>query len=194
MGISLTGLRSRHAKNTTARAPPSLLVYHRFVHEIKSGGVMKAVILQGPGQAALTTVAEHNFVREDDVLLAVQMVGLCGSDLNSYRGRNPMVTFPRIPGHEIAATVAALNPKYPEWQPGTAVTVSPYTSCSRCAACLRGRPNACEFNQTLGVQRDGALTEFISVPAIRLHTGNLTLKELCMVEPLTVGFHAAARG
>jgi 2-desacetyl-2-hydroxyethyl bacteriochlorophyllide A dehydrogenase len=155
---------------------------------------MKAVVLQGPGQAAVTTVAEPSFVREDDVLLAVRMVGLCGSDLNSYRGRNPMVTFPRIPGHEIAATVAALSPKHPEWKPGTAVTVSPYTSCSRCAACLRGRPNACEFNQTLGVQRDGALTEFISVPANRLHTANLSLKELCMVEPLTVGFHAAARG
>jgi threonine dehydrogenase-like Zn-dependent dehydrogenase len=59
---------------------------------------------------------------------------------------------------------------------------------------MRGRPNACVFNQTLGVQRDGALTEWISVPASRLFRANLTLKELCLVEPLTVGFHAAARG
>ena len=155
---------------------------------------MKAVVLQGPGQAVLTAVAEPRIYGEDDVLLQVRMVGLCGSDLNSYRGRNPMVTFPRIPGHEIAATVAELNPKHVEWQPGVAVTVSPYTNCGRCSSCLRCRPNACQLNQTLGVQRDGALTEYIAVPADRLHTADLTLKELCLVEPLTVGFHAAARG
>ncbi len=55
------------------------------------------------------------------------MVGLCGSDLNSYRGRNPLVSFPRIPGHEVAATVVDAG-SHTEWQQGTAVTLSPYTS------------------------------------------------------------------
>jgi threonine dehydrogenase-like Zn-dependent dehydrogenase len=155
---------------------------------------MKAIVLEVPGKAVLTAVAEPHIVRDDDILLQVRRIGLCGSDLNSYRGRNPLVTFPRIPGHEIAATVAELNPRFPEWQPGMPVTLSPYTHCGRCAACLRGRPNACQFNQTLGVQRDGALTEFIVVSADRLYRANLELKELCLVEPLTVGFHAAARG
>ena len=155
---------------------------------------MKAVVLEGPGRAALTGVADPQTMGEDDILLQVRKIGLCGSDLNSYRGRNPLVTFPRIPGHEIAATVAARNPKHPEWQTGTAVTASPYTNCGRCASCLRGRHNACQFNQTLGVQRDGALTEYIAVPTDRLYRADLTLKELCLVEPLTVGFHAAARG
>ncbi len=155
---------------------------------------MKAVVLEGPGQAALKTVPEPQSAGADDILLEVRMVGLCGSDLNSYRGRNPLVSFPRVPGHEVAATVHELNAAHPEWQPGTAVTLSPYTNCGRCAACLRGRPNACQFNQTLGVQRDGALTQFIAVPAERLYRADLTLKELCLVEPLTVGFHAAARG
>jgi threonine dehydrogenase-like Zn-dependent dehydrogenase len=118
------------------------------------------------------------------------MIGLCGSDLNSYRGKNPMVSFPRIPGHEISATVvegAALKA-------GMQVTLSPYTSCGVCAACRRGRPNACQNNQTLGVQRDGGLTEYLVVPPEKLYTANLGLKELCLVEPLTVGFHAVARG
>ena len=79
-------------------------------------------------------------------------------------------------------------------QAGTAVTVSPYAACGHCAACLRGRPNACRENQTLGVQRDGALTELIAVPAGKLYRANLSLKELCLVEPLTVGFHAVGRG
>jgi len=155
---------------------------------------MKAVVLEGPGQAALKSVPELPAAGADEILLAVRRIGLCGSDLNSYRGRNPLVSFPRIPGHEVAAVVAEANPAHPEWQPGTAVTLSPYTNCGRCASCLRGRPNACQFNQTLGVQRDGALTQFIAIPAERLYRADLTLKELCLVEPLTVGFHAAARG
>lgn len=154
---------------------------------------MRAIVLREPGSAELVNVPEPQPLK-DEILLEVQRVGLCGSDLNSYRGLNPLVTYPRIPGHEIAATVAALNPRHPEWQPGTAVTVSPYTACGRCPSCLRGRPNACQFNQTLGVQRDGALAEFIAVPADRLYRADLSLKELCMVEPLTVGFHAASRG
>ena len=155
---------------------------------------MKAVVLQGPGSAAIATDIPEPVAGPDDILLDVRRIGLCGSDLNSYRGRNPLVSFPRIPGHEVAATVAALNPNFPEWQPGTHVTLSPYTSCGQCASCLRGRPNACQFNQTLGVQRDGALTERIAIPASRLYRASLSLKELCLVEPLTVGFHAAARG
>jgi 2-desacetyl-2-hydroxyethyl bacteriochlorophyllide A dehydrogenase len=77
---------------------------------------------------------------------------------------------------------------------GTDVAVSPYTNCGKCASCRRGRPNACQFNQTMGVQRDGALTEYIVVPPERLYPAKLSVAELCLVEPLTVGFHAIARG
>ena len=155
---------------------------------------MKAVVLEGPGQAQLAAVADPRIADEDEILLQVRRIGLCGTDLNSYRGTNPLVTFPRIPGHEIAATVTELNPRHPEWQPGTQVAISPYKNCGQCSSCRRQRPNACQYNQTLGVQRDGALTEFIAVPAEKLYRANLTLKELCLVEPLTVGFHAVGRG
>ncbi len=119
------------------------------------------------------------------------MVGFCGSDLNSFRGLNPLVSFPRIPGHEVAATVVEGGGSL---SAGTDVAVSPYTSCGACASCRRGRPNACQINQTLGVQRDGALTEFIVMPPEKLYAAKLTTKELCLVEPLTVGFHAVSRG
>jgi threonine dehydrogenase-like Zn-dependent dehydrogenase len=159
-----------------------------------TGDEMKAVVLEGPGQAQLASVADPRIASEDEILLQVRKIGLCGTDLNSYRGRNPLVSFPRIPGHEISATVAELNPKYPEWGPGTPVTLSPYKNCGQCSACRRNRPNACRFNETLGVQRDGALTEWIAVPAQKLFRAELSLKELCLVEPLTVGFHSTARG
>lgn len=130
----------------------------------------------------------------NQLLLQVRLVGMCGSDLNTFRGKNPLVSYPRILGHEIAATVIEAPPSGSKVPVGANVTVSPYTSCGRCASCLNGRPNACRFNETLGVQRDGALTEFISVPEEKLYVaGKLSLKELALVEPLTVGFHAVAR-
>jgi threonine dehydrogenase-like Zn-dependent dehydrogenase len=106
-----------------------------------------------------------------------------------------MVSFPRIPGHEVAATIMESVPTTPALETGVHVTMSPYTNCGKCASCLQGRPNACASNQTLGVQRDGALTEYITMPPEKIYrAAGLTLKELCLVEPLTVGFHAVARG
>ena len=122
------------------------------------------------------------------------MIGLCGSDLNSFRGKNPLVTFPRIPGHEVAATIVESVEGEAALKAGTDVTLSPYSNCGHCASCLRGRPNACQWNETLGVQRDGAMTEYISVPPEKIYPAHLSIKALCMVEPLTVGFHAVARG
>ncbi|AFL89154.1 theronine dehydrogenase-like Zn-dependent dehydrogenase [Terriglobus roseus DSM 18391] len=151
---------------------------------------MKAVALVASGDARVVDIAEPQGA-PGDVLLKVEMIGLCGTDLNSYRGRNPLVTYPRVIGHEIAATVLRGTPTCPE---GTHVTVSPYTSCGQCASCRRGRYNACQNNQTFGVQRDGALTELLSVPESRLYPSTLPLRALSLVEPLTVGVHAVARG
>jgi 2-desacetyl-2-hydroxyethyl bacteriochlorophyllide A dehydrogenase len=150
---------------------------------------MKAVALTAPGEVKVLQIPEP-IPQNEDILLKVELVGLCGSDLNSYRGMNPLVSYPRVIGHEIAATVLQGNS---EFAPGTQVTVSPYTSCGRCASCRRGRPNACQFNQTYGVQRDGAMTELLSVPAEKVYASSLSLKELCLVEPLTVGMHAVSR-
>ena len=151
---------------------------------------MRAVVLRAPEEIAIEERPEPE-PSAGHVLLKVNMIGLCGSDLNSYRGKNPMVSFPRVPGHEISATVVEGAVSF---KSGDQVTLSPYTSCGQCSACRRGRPNACQNNQTLGVQRDGGLTEYLAVPPEKLYTANLSLKSLCLVEPLTVGFHAVARG
>src|SRR5689334_15689677 len=154
---------------------------------------MRALVIHRPGEAVIENVPEPK-EQPGQVLLRVRMIGLCGSDLNSYRGKNPLVRFPRIPGHEIAATVLQPHASRPELRAGVNVTLSPYTSCGACASCRRGRQNACQFNETLGVQRDGALLEQIWMSPEKLYPANLGIKELCLVEPLTVGFHAVARG
>jgi threonine dehydrogenase-like Zn-dependent dehydrogenase len=151
---------------------------------------MRAVALEQPGIAKIIDVPKPE-PQAGEVLLRVEMVGLCGTDLNSFRGLNPLISYPRVIGHEISATVLEESATL---APGTRVTISPYTHCGECSSCRDRRPNACKRNQTFGVQRDGALTEWISVPEERVYPSKLSLKELCIVEPLTVGFHAVSRG
>jgi threonine dehydrogenase-like Zn-dependent dehydrogenase len=135
---------------------------------------MKALIIRKPGKAEVDAIPEP-VASQENLLLKVRMIGLCGSDLNSFLGKNPLVTFPRIPGHEVAATVVEGSTENPALAAGVNVTLSPYTSCGSCSSCLRHRPNACRFNQTLGIQRDGALTEYIAMPAEKLYAANLSI-------------------
>ncbi len=155
---------------------------------------MQAFRIERPGETAFIEVPRPE-PGPGEVLLRVERVGFCGSDLSSFRGSNPLVSYPRIPGHEIAATVVKV-PDQAAGAPrvGTPVTVVPYTACGRCAACRRGRSNACQNNQTLGVQRDGAFAEFIAVPWEKVLPAPLLASELALVEPLSVGAHAVARG
>jgi 2-desacetyl-2-hydroxyethyl bacteriochlorophyllide A dehydrogenase len=156
---------------------------------------MKSLVISEPGHSHFEERPEP-VLEEGHALLQVRAVGLCGTDLSTFRGRNPLVTYPRVPGHEIAATVVETRGDTGgSIRTGMNVAVSPYTNCGRCASCRRGRPNACQFNQTFGVQRDGALTGFIAVPFSRLIVAEgLPLRHLSIVEPLTVGFHAVSRG
>lgn len=156
---------------------------------------MKAVEITRPGEIKVVE-REMPQTGKDDVLLRMRYVGFCGSDLSTFLGKNPMVQYPRIPGHEISAVIEATGKNVPaSLKPGLSATVVPYTHCGQCSSCRQYRFNACRYNQTLGVQRDGAMTEYISVPWQKVLPGEgLSEKALALVEPLTVGFHAVANG
>ena len=156
---------------------------------------MQAFIVTKPGETRLGDKPVPS-PGPDEVLLQTRLVGMCGTDLSTFRGKNPLVSYPRVPGHEIAATIARAGANVPpDFRPGMNVTCSPYTACGECASCKRGRPNACKSNQTLGVQREGAMAEYFVLSWRKLYVAEgLSLRELALVEPLSVGFHAAARG
>ncbi|HEX4749794.1 MAG TPA: zinc-binding alcohol dehydrogenase family protein [Bryobacteraceae bacterium] len=156
---------------------------------------MRALYITEPGGSELRDI-EPPHPKPNEVLLKTRLIGFCGTDLSTYRGKNPLVSYPRIPGHEIAATVVDLGAEVPnDIRTGAEVTVYPNTCCGKCASCRRGRPNACKFNQTLGNQRDGALTDYFCVPWDKVYRApDLSLCELALVEPLSVGFHAVERG
>ncbi len=155
---------------------------------------MKAFYLDAPQKPALREIPEP-VMKAGEALMRVRYVGLCGTDLNTFRGRNPLVTYPRILGHEVSATVEKVAAGAPSWiQPGVDVAVMPGATCGECAACRAGRPNACRAMRVLGVQRDGALTEWVTAPWEKLRSSRtLSARELSLVEPLTIGFHAVAR-
>ncbi len=155
---------------------------------------MKALKITAPGsmEVADTAVPQYG---PGEILIQVGYVGFCGSDLSTYLGKNPLISYPRVPGHEIAGVIEEKGRDVASsFQTGSPVTVIPYTSCGECASCRRGRYNACRYNETMGVQREGAMQEYIAVHHSKvLMVPDLSLSDLALVEPLTVGFHAVER-
>ena len=154
---------------------------------------MRALVIDRPGEARVIEMGRPA-AGPLEATMRIRRIGLCGTDLSTFLGKNPLVTYPRIPGHEVAATLEHVPANDLGLAEGMNVTMSPYTNCGKCSACRQGRFNACRFNQTLGVQRDGALMDYFSMPLAKLYAAPLPVEELCLVEPLTVGCHAVARG
>ena len=157
---------------------------------------MKALQITHSQEANVIEIDAPAAPGRGEVLLKLQYVGFCGSDLNTFMGRNAMALDPVIPGHEVGAVIEAVGPDVPDTlQPGMVVTCNPYTNCGRCAACRRQRFNACEHNETLGVQRNGAMRERIVLPWEKvIPAGGLSARTCALAEPMSVGFHAVDRG
>lgn len=156
---------------------------------------MKAIQISHAQELNIIQLDEPAALAPGEVLLRLQYVGFCGSDLNTFMGRNGMALNPVIPGHEVGAVIEAVGSEVPEGlKPGMVVTCNPYTNCNKCASCRNGRVNACQHNETLGVQRNGAMRERIVLPWEKvIPAGLLTPKTCALIEPMSVGFHAVSR-
>lgn len=156
---------------------------------------MKAIQVTHNQELHVVELEEPQALASGEVMLRLQYVGFCGSDLNTFMGRNGMALNPVIPGHEVGAVIESVGSDVPDTlKPGMVVTCNPYTNCNKCASCRNGRVNACEHNETLGVQRNGAMRERIVLPWEKvIPAGNLDLKTCALIEPMSVGFHAVSR-
>jgi threonine dehydrogenase-like Zn-dependent dehydrogenase len=151
--------------------------------------------MPAPRQIEAVDIPEPD-IGPEDVLVEIRYVGLCGSDLGMYRGTFAIGTYPRLPGHEVSGVIIAKGEKVPDSiGKGDRVTLWPYTECGVCPACRVGRANCCQFNETLGLQRNGAMAEHFAIHYSKVFASDLlTLQELVLVEPMSVGYHAANRG
>lgn len=130
---------------------------------------------------------------DNEVLLRVKRVGVCGTDLHIFTGNQPYLSYPRVMGHELSGIIEDA-PEGSHLSPGDQVYVMPYLSCGKCIACRQGKTNCCVNIQVLGVHRDGAFTEYLSVPQAFVHKADgVSLDQAAMVEFLAIGAHAVRR-
>jgi 2-desacetyl-2-hydroxyethyl bacteriochlorophyllide A dehydrogenase len=155
---------------------------------------MQTIILEEPGRLHLTATAAPAEPGPGEALLRIRRVGICGTDIHAFHGRQPFFSYPRILGHELGAEIAALGPDVTGVAVGDRVAVEPYLNCGHCVACRRGRTNCCTSLRVIGVHSDGGMRELITMPADKLHpSATLTLDQLALVETLGIGAHAVQR-
>ena len=154
---------------------------------------MKAIVIPNPNEIEIREVPMPE-VKEGEALLKVRYVGICGADVASFTGNQPFTTYPRIPGHEFSAEIVEIPENDKGLKAGDIVTCNPYFNCGGCYSCERGFVNCCTDNQTMGVQRDGAFCEYISMPVERIYEGKgLSAEELALIEPFSISQHAVSR-
>ncbi len=154
---------------------------------------MKAIRINAPGEVEIIEV-EKPVPGKGEALLKILYGGICGGDLNTYRGTLAYVSYPRIPGHEFSAEIVEVGDNEYGLKPGMIVTANPYFNCGTCYSCKRGLVNCCTGNETMGVQRDGAFMQYITMPVERIYDGKgLDPKLLALVEPFCISYHGVKR-
>lgn len=155
---------------------------------------MKTIVMPEPGKVVISEI-DKPVRKQGEALLKLLYGGICGSDLNTYRGGNAYVKYPCIPGHEFAAEIVEIDDNPQGLKPGMIVTCNPYFNCGHCYSCKRGLLNACMDNQTMGVQRQGAFSEYITMPVERIYDGKgLPARVLTLIEPFCISYHGITRG
>lgn len=153
---------------------------------------MQQIVLEAPGRFADADVPEP-VAGDSDALVRVHRIGVCGTDFHAFAGRHPMVTYPRVLGHELGVEVIAA-PAGSGVSAGDRCAVEPYLTCGRCLACRRGRSNCCAQLACLGVHVDGGMQPLFALPPAKLHPSPaLDFDQLALVETLCIGAHAVER-
>jgi 2-desacetyl-2-hydroxyethyl bacteriochlorophyllide A dehydrogenase len=155
---------------------------------------VKTIILEQPGRFRLAETPAPSTTGPGEALVQVHRVGVCGTDLHAFRGKQPFFTYPRIVGHELGVEIVSLAGDDCDLTAGDRCAVEPYLHCGRCIACRRGKTNCCVRLQVLGVHTDGGMRELLIVPVTKLHKSDrLSLDQLALVEMLSIGAHAVRR-
>ncbi len=147
-----------------------------------------------PRMFTLTKDAPVPIPDPSEVLVKVQQVGICGSDLHAYHGKHPFISCPVVPGHEFVGTVEQCGDGTQELV-GQRVTALPSLTCGQCPQCREGRFNICQTLRVIGCQAPGAFAEYVLVPKNRIFPlpDALDWDLGTLVEPLAVAVHAVRR-
>ncbi len=148
-----------------------------------------------PGIIEFREVPEPEYLNENEILLRVKRIGICGSDIHVFHGTHPATGYPVVQGHEYSAIVEAAGEKVLRVKPGMKVTARPQLVCGKCGPCRRGQYNACQNLKVQGFQAPGVAQDLFVVPEDRIVQlpENMSLEQGAMVEPAAVGAHSTNR-
>lgn len=131
----------------------------------------------------------------NQLLLKIRRIGICGSDIHVYHGLHPFTKYPVTQGHEVSGEIVKLGADVKNFQIGQKVTVEPQVYCGECYPCTHGKYNLCENLKVMGFQTTGTASEFFAVDASKVTPlpDDMSFDDGAMLEPLAVTVHAAKR-
>ncbi len=148
-----------------------------------------------PGVIEYRNVSKPEKIKENEILLRIKKIGICGSDIHVYHGEHPAVQYPIVQGHEYSAVVEATGRNVTKAKPGTKATARPQIVCGTCSPCKRGQYNICKRLKVQGFQSPGVAQDLFVVPEERLVVlpDLMTFEHGALIEPCAVGAHATRR-
>ena len=154
---------------------------------------MLQIALQQPGEFVRREAIEPR-AGEGEALVRIHRIGVCGTDLHAFAGRQPFFEYPRVLGHELGVEIVEVAANDRGLRAGDRCAIEPYLSCGQCHACRLGKTNCCERLRVLGVHTDGGMQPYFAIPVPLLHKSDkLSLDQLALVETLGIGAHAVER-
>ena len=148
-------------------------------------------VMTKPGEIIFQEVSVPE-VKDDQVLVKIRNIGVCGSDIHVYHGKHPFTKYPVTQGHEVSGEIVKTGKAVTEFHEGQKVTIEPQVYCSHCYPCRHGKYNLCEELKVMGFQTTGTASEYFSVDASKamLLPEEMSYEEGAMIEPLAVAVHA----
>jgi L-iditol 2-dehydrogenase/threonine 3-dehydrogenase len=156
---------------------------------------MRQAIMTSPGVIEFNEVPDIPAPGPKEVLLKIQRIGICGSDIHVFHGEHPATPYPVVQGHEYSAIVEAVGENVKDIKPGMQATAWPQLVCGKCGPCKRGQYNACQDLKVQGFQAPGVAQDYFLVPAHRVipFPETMTLEQGALLEPAAVGAHSTGR-
>ncbi len=155
---------------------------------------MRQAVMTQPGAITIREV-ERPAIEDNQVLIQIRRVGVCGSDIHVYHGLHPYTSYPVVQGHEVSGTVAEIGAHVRGFALGDKVIVMPQVVCGECYPCRHGMYHICDQLKVMGFQTGGAAQEYFSVDAEKVLKipESISLDHAAMIEPIAVAVHALAR-
>jgi L-iditol 2-dehydrogenase len=148
-----------------------------------------------PGKIEIVEAPKPKIERDDQVMLRMKRIGVCGSDIHVYHGSHPYTKYPIVQGHEVSGVVEEVGSRVRHLKPGDKATIMPQIVCGECYYCKRGMYHICESLKVRGFQANGAAQDHYVMEAdmvLRL-PDEMSLDAGAMIEPVSVAVHAVKR-